>query len=113
MSLSKIDQVYLYTYITHQENEESDSVSAKKFLDDNAVQYEWLNYANEEQHPSVFNALNTWIFSDGMHKFEEFPFIHYREVHDDLPEGKWPLVSLIGLQAIKDSNIVELFNLGK
>jgi hypothetical protein len=112
MSLSKIDQIYLYTYIKHQDNETSDSVSAKKILDDNCVQYVWLNYADDSQHPSVFSALNTWTFIDGMHVFEEFPFIHYREVHDDLPEGTWPLVSLLGLQAIEDSNIVELFNLG-
>lgn len=114
MAITKIDSIYLYTDLTWAEDEVSDSVEARKYLDDNGVEYIHLNYADPTQHEAALSPLRTWLFTDGLHEeINEFPLVIYSEVHDDIPSALYPKVLLYGLDAIKDSNITDLYQLGR
>ena len=94
-----IAKIYLYTGLTPTGG--NDSALARQWLDDNNIEYTNLWYGDSAQHQSVFDALNTW----GIGEFNDFPFIVYDERHDDFTTVKQ---SLIGLDAITNSNLVEL-----
>ena len=114
MAITKIDSIYLYTNLTWAEGETSDSVEARKYLDDNGVQYIHLNYADPAQHEAALAPLRTWMFSDGLHtEITDFPFIIYSEVHDDMDSSMYPKVLIYGLDAIKQSNLTDLYQLGR
>jgi hypothetical protein len=44
---------------------------------------------------------------------DEFPFVVYTEVHDDIDTEFQPKVIIYGLDAIKQSNIATLYKLGR
>jgi hypothetical protein len=114
MAITKIDSIYLYTNLTWAEDEVSDSVEAKKYLEDNGVQFIHLNYADPVQHEAALAPLRTWLFADGQHEeITEFPLVIYSEVHDDLETAFYPKVLLYGLDAIKDSTLTDLYQLGR
>jgi hypothetical protein len=113
MAITKIDDIYLYTDLSWDPSEVSESVDAKAFLDACGLTYIHLNYADPEQHPFVFDPLSSWSFSDGSHKIETFPFVIYTEIHDDLSPAKYPKVLLYGLDEIENSNLTELYQLGR
>ena len=133
MAFTKIDALYLNTYITYvevpttvtlpdgtevqtkkwAEDETSDSYKAKAHLDSLGIKYNWLNYADPAQHVEVFPPLNTWVFEDGLHTFNEFPFLFYTKCDDALPLEQWPKAVIMGLQDILSSNIAELYALGR
>jgi len=133
MAFTKIDALYLSTHITYVEvpttvtlpdgtkvegkkwveDETSDSYKAKAHLDSLGIKYNWLNYADPEQHVEVFPPLNNWVFEDGLHTFNEFPFLFYTKCDDALPLEQWPRAVIMGLQNILASNIAELYALGR
>lgn len=133
MAFTKIDALYLNTYITYvevpttvtlpdgtevqtkkwAEDETSDSYKAKAHLDSLGIKYNWLNYADPAQHVEVFPPLNNWVFEDGLHTFNEFPFLFYTKCDDALPLEQWPKAVIMGLQDILSSNIAELYALGR
>ena len=133
MAFTKIDALYLSTYITYVqvpttvtlpdgtevegkkwvEDETSDSYKAKAHLDGLGIKYNWLNYADPAQHVEVFPPLNNWVFEDGLHTFNEFPFLFYTKCDDALPLEQWPKAVIMGLQDILSSNIAELYALGR
>ena len=133
MAFTKIDALYLSTYITYvevpttvtlpdgtevqtkkwAEDETSDSYKAKAHLDSLGIKYNWLNYADPAQHVEVFPPLNNWMFEDGLHTFNEFPFLFYTKCDDALPLEQWPRAVIMGLQDILSSNIAELYALGR
>jgi hypothetical protein len=94
-----IANIYLYTGLTPTGG--NDSAIAQKWLEDNNVQYSHLWYGDPAQHASVFESLNTWEIGE----FNDFPFVIYDERHDDYTVVKQ---ALIGLDAITNSNLVEL-----
>jgi hypothetical protein len=104
MAIVKIDQVHLYTGLTETA---SDSYAAKKWMDDNGVEYIHLHYGDETQHEVVFSALSTWWPTESV--ITQFPFVTYREIHDDYSTIN---LSIRGLEAITESNLVELQKLG-
>lgn len=104
MSIIAIKDVHLYTGLT--ETGGNDSASAQKWLDENNISYSHLWYGDPQQHPEVFAALNTW----GIGNFSDFPFVIYDEVHDNYDLKRQ---ALIGLDAIKKSNLVQLQKLNK
>ena len=133
MALTKIDAIYLSTCITYVqvptmvvapdgaevaamkwvEDPTSDSYKAKAYLDSLGIKYNWLNYADPAQHVEVFPPLNDWIFEDGQHTFNAFPFLIFTKCDDVLPLDQWPRAVIMGLQAIQSSNIAELYALGR
>lgn len=114
MAITKIDSVYLYTDLTWAEDEVSDSVDAKKYLEDNGVEFIHLNYADPAQHEAALAPLRTWLFADGQHQeISNFPLVIYTEVHDDMESAYYPKVLLYGLDAIKESNLTDLYQLGR
>lgn len=115
MAITKIDSIYLYTDLTWAEGEVSDSTKAQKYLDDNGIQYIHLNYADPTQHEAALAPLRTWLFSDGLlhEEIKAFPLVIYTECHDDMESAMYPKVLLYGLDAIKDSNITDLYELGR
>ena len=82
MALAKIKDVVLYVGLTENGAE---CFNAKKILADNNIPFKLLAYYDNAQHPSVFNALNTWRW--GAEKeaktFNDFPIVHWTECHDD------------------------------
>jgi hypothetical protein len=100
-----IASVYLYTGFNETA---SISYEAKKWLEDNQIQFGHLHYADDGQFDSVFTALNTW-WPDSTLPITEFPFVVYDERHHDYSV----ITRLIyGLEAIKASNLPELIQLG-
>lgn len=83
----------------------NDSVLAHMWLDEQNVPYRFMWYGDRNQHADLFAALNTWNIGT----FSDFPFIIYDEKHDDFTTTKQ---CLIGLDAIRNSNLVELLALG-
>jgi hypothetical protein len=99
-----IKDIYLYTGLTPTGG--NDSALAIQWLDENNIEYSHLWYSDPAQHAEVFNALNTW----GIGTFSDFPFVIYDEMNDDYTTVRR---SLIGLNAITESNLAELAELSK
>ena len=100
----RIENIYLYTGLTPTGG--NDSASAVQWLDENKIPYENLWYGDPAQHSEVFSALNTWNIGT----FSDFPFIIYDEIEDTATMTRQ---ALIGLDAIKNSNLVELVALSQ
>lgn len=97
--ITRIEKIYVYTGLTPTGGD--DSAKAIDWLDTNNIQYTNLWYGDKAQHQSVFDALNTW----NIETVSDFPFVIYNEIDD---EGFSTPVGLIGLDAILNSNLVEL-----
>jgi hypothetical protein len=97
-----IKDIYLYTGLTPTGG--NDSALAIEWLNENNIEYSHLWYGDPAQHAGVFNALNTW----GIGTFSDFPFVIYDEMNDDNTTVRR---ALIGLNAITESNLVELAEL--
>lgn len=102
----KIRKIYLYAGKTEQG--EAHSALAKEWLDNNAVPYQYLWYGDPAQHSEVFSALATWRFGFPV-EITDFPFVIYNEIHDN---GDIITQCLYGLDAIVNSNLKELVELG-
>lgn len=100
--LTKIVDVYLYTANTTEEA----CNQAKQWLDSNGVEYTHLHYGDASQHAQVFEALNSWFGTS----FSEFPIVVYDELYDDQPSQR---AFLYGITALTQSNLAELYQLGR
>ena len=94
-----ITNICLYTGLTPTGG--NASASAQQWMDDNNIEYSSLWYGDIKQHADVFESLNSWYIGE----FTDFPFVIYDEKHDDYTLVKQ---SLIGLDEITNSNLVEL-----
>lgn len=94
-----IKDIYLYTGLTDTSNNDSDA--ALQWMTDNNIDFTHLWYGDASQHEAVFGALNSWSIGE----FSDFPFVIYDEKHDDYTAVRQ---ALIGLDAITNSNLVEL-----
>ena len=108
MALTKIDDIFLYTGFNESA---TTSYQAKKWLDAQNIKYEFMHYGAEDEHQMLFDSLNTWW--PDKHVFTDFPFVIYTEVHDDLSPRNYPKVCLMGLDNIVNSNLVDLYKLGR
>ena len=119
MSIVRIEQIYLNTDQTYDEEGltdlTTDSAKAIQWLAENGItDYVNLNYADPSVHADCFAPLNTWYFENcGNHTFTAFPFLYYTEVHDDRPVNQMPIILHYGLDEIKNSNLIELYQLGR
>ena len=100
--LTKIVQVYLYTANTTEEA----CTQAKQWLEANGVEYTLLHYGDEAQHPDTLGALNSWFGTN----FTQFPIVTYDEIYDDQPSQR---AYIYGLTALTQSNLAELYQLGR
>jgi len=102
MSILKIKDICLCTGLIKDNNENR---SAYDWLNEQGVNFKHLAYWDPAQHQDVFNSLQTW---DHDVTINRFPILHYHEVDTDYNiKG----VVLVGLDEIKNSNIVELSRL--
>jgi len=102
MSILKIKDICLCTGLIKDNNENR---SAFDWLKEQGVDFKHLAYWEPAQHQDVFNNLQTWDHSVNVNTF---PLLHYHEVDSDYNiKG----VVLVGLEQIKNSNIVELSRL--
>jgi hypothetical protein len=133
MAITKIEQIYLYTDqvfegvtvptppdkidmadIDVPAPADNDSAKAIAWLAEHGItDYVNLNYGDPSTHADCFTPLNTWPFIGKTEDIAAFPFVYYTEVHDDLPANSMPMVLLYGLDAIKNSNLSDLYQLGK
>jgi hypothetical protein len=133
MAIIKIEQIHLYTDQAPKPQpaasspEGSDAVEAEApvpddsdsakaiawFAEQGITDFTHLNYGNPEGHEDCFAPLNTWPFLGKTEDIAAFPFVYYTEVHDDLPANNMPVVLLYGLDAIQNSNLSDLCQLGK
>lgn len=120
MAIVKIEQIYLYTDQVFDTETRlpvvPDSDSAKAiawFAEQGITDFVNLNYGDPAAHEDCFAPLNTWSFHGKTEEITAFPFVYYTEVHDDLPANNMPMVLLYGLDAIQNSNLSDLYQLGK
>jgi len=117
MAITKIEQIYLYTdqdYNVESRSEDTDSAKAIAwFAEQGIADFVNLNYGDASVHQDCFDPLNSWAFIGKTEDIAAFPFVYYTEVHDDLPANSMPMVLLYGLDAIKNSNLSDLCQLGK
>lgn len=131
MAITKIEQIYLHTDMTFESvpvqredgsmavelqctNPDSDSAKALTWFKENGItDFANLNYGDPATHADCLGPLNTWNFVGKSQEIQQFPFVYYTEVHDDLPVSHMPVVLLYGLDEIVNSNLVELYQLGK
>lgn len=118
MSLVRIDDIQLYTNFNWDngvvEKPGFECMTAYNFLNENGVVYEHMNYGGDSDFPGSLPALSTWTFAgDRQITFETYPFVIYTEVHDDLSPSQYPKVLLYGNDEIINSNIAELYQLGR
>ena len=133
MAIVKIEQIYLYTdqapkprpttpppeggeVVEAEAPVPDDSDSAKAiawFAEQGITDYVNLNYSDPSVSAKCFEPLNSWTFIGKTEDIAAFPFVYYTEVHDDLPANSMPVVLLYGLDAIKNSNLSDLYQLGK
>jgi hypothetical protein len=120
MAIIKIEQIYLYTDQVYDKETgalgpaDSDSTKAIAwFAEQGITDYVNLNYSNSESHADCLTPLNSWAFIGKTEDITAFPFAYYTEVHDDLPVNNMPTVLLYGLDAIQNSNLSDLYQLGK
>ena len=113
MSIQKIDDVYLYTDLALEPDEKSASFEAKAYMDSLNINYIHMNYYHPDQHEPALSPLRTWQFSRGQHDLPCFPFVIYTEIHDDLSPAFYPRVLLFGMDEIRNSNLVEIYQLGR
>jgi hypothetical protein len=97
-----ITNIYLYTGLS---STGADSAEALAWMQDNNIPHTHLHYGDPAQHQSVFDAVGTWTFGGATIELTEFPFVIYEERHDDYSTVHQ---CLYGLDAIKNSNLVEL-----
>lgn len=97
-----ITNIYLYTGLS---STGADSAEALAWMRDNDIPHTHLHYGDPEQHQELLSALSTWAFGGATIELTEFPFVIYEERHDDYNTVHQ---CLYGLEAIKNSNLVEL-----
>ena len=113
MAIQKIDSIYLYTGMTWAPDETGSSVEARDHMDSLGIPYMHMNYADPEQHEAALSPLRDWAMVGMPDSLDEFPFVVYTEVHDDIDTEFQPKVIIYGLDAIKQSNIATLYKLGR
>jgi len=108
MSIVKIDDVYLYA---NEYEETSECYEAKKWLEDNGIEHEFMYYGEAEAHQRLFESASiNWPDQPPLNKF---PFLVYTEIHDNLRPSQYPQVCLRSLEEIKNSNLELLYKLGR
>jgi hypothetical protein len=81
MAILKIDQIFLYTGLCAKGD---DCWQAYQFLKEQGVDFSSLHYGDPIQHQEVHASMSTWVWHDGSTRtFQEFPYIHWREVDSD------------------------------
>ena len=132
MSIVRIEQIYLNTDQTFTQetftdpdtgkegfrwvtDPNTDSAKAIQWLADNGItDYTNLNYADPTVHQDCFTPLNYWNFANREnHTFKAFQILYYIEVHDDKPANQMPMILHYGLDEIENSNLAELYQLGR
>jgi hypothetical protein len=120
--LVRIDDIHLYTNIDWASGDLQVSHMAQKFFEENDMPVILMNYnGSPEILEAALEPLRTWRFENkisetnkyGLFDLQEFPFLIYTEVHDDIPPSKFPRILLYGYDEIVDSNILELYKLGR
>lgn len=84
MSVSRIDDIYLYTGLT--ETGAAECAKIKNWLTTNNVKYTLLNYNDEAQFSEVFAALNSWWKDSNI---SDFPVVVYTLMDLDKSPGEW------------------------
>lgn len=100
--LVSIVNIYLYTGLS---STGADSAAALAWMQDNNIPHTHLHYGDPAQHQELLAAVSTWTFGGVNVSITEFPFVIYEERHDDYSTVHQ---CLLGLDAIKNSNLVEL-----
>lgn len=96
-NLVKINEVLLYTG-------PSSRTELKQALEEVAIKYTQMHYADESVHPEVIRALNTWTWGldQKSKKFDKFPIITWKEYYDD---WKTALYNITDIAELKGSAI--------
>jgi len=102
MSILKIKDIILCTGLSEDIGE---CKKAYDWLKESGVKFQHNAYWDPDQHDELFTNYNTWGSSLIINKF---PFVHYTEIDSDFNSRP---VFLLGLDEIKNSNLVELFML--
>ena len=113
MPLSRIDEIYIYTYPS---KDQLETYTLYNQLDNLGIPYNKLEYNDPSQHPVLFDALNTWWQEDEnrvkQEPITEFPFVVYTEVHSGRPVSYLPRKYIVGASNII-AQLPDLYKLGR
>lgn len=110
MSLLRIDDIQLYMGITA---DAAECFAAKQFLVTNNIEYLTYMYADDGQHPQLFESLSSWKLPGAPTTLTKFPFVIYTEIHIEMAPSEYPRAMLYGIDAILASDIVEKYAVGR
>lgn len=101
MAIIKIEEIFLYA--SESTTNSAENIQANAFMDHSGIEYTRLWYNDPSQHEAVLSAVNSWFTApnSNLPPVTKFPFLHYTEVHDDIPARSSPLKYLEGIDAIK------------
>ena len=102
MAILKIKDIHLVTGLFDCGGE---CVKAHEWLTEQGIPFVNLGYWHPSDHEQIWDSYNTWV--QGMN-LKSFPFVHYMEIDTDF---NMKPVFLIGLDEIKNSNLLELSKL--
>jgi len=84
----KIKEVLLYVGYTANAQQ---CYLMKKYLEDNNVAFNLMNYGDDSHHQDVFGAMSTWNYGrpgeQVQHNITDFPFVTWKEYYDDFEQG--------------------------
>ena len=114
MAVSKIDEIFIYTYPLGNPVETQELYA---FLDHTDILYAKLEYNDPAQHAETFAALNTWWQVDLdtgeiQPPLSSFPFAVYTEIHYDKTVSYLPRKYILGKEQIT-TLLPELYKLGR
>lgn len=108
MAIKKIEEVYLY--VSEVVENSAENIQALAFMDHSNIPFIRMMYNDASAHPEALGALNSW-WKDRLPPLENFPFITYVEVHDDIPARLSPVQYLQGIDNIK--KIVDIYSINQ
>lgn len=103
----KITEVNLYAAMISEEGAVA-CIRTKKFLEANNIQYAHYVYSDEAQIPPLFEALGTWTFGPEFRQVSfsssSFPFVTWKEFHDDYERF---VEIAVGLNELAQSTLIK------
>lgn len=113
MSLSRIEEIYLYVC---SKTQLQDTFELYAWFDHSGIPYVKMDYSDPATHADCLRPLNTWWQPDenGVTQppLTDFPFVIYTEVHSDKPVSYLPRKYIAGKDNII-AQMPDLYKLGR
>lgn len=109
MALQKIEEVYFY--FSDSFGSAAENIRAAAIMENSNVPFQKFYYNSLTNTEELFNNLNSWWTKPdgtGLPELNQFPFLTYVEVHDDIPARMSPVKYVQGADEIQ--NFITFYN---